>query len=76
MQNYDGDFRCELIRRQAFAGESDGRFAARLGINRETWRMIRHGKAPITARTLQRIARAYPDLTERARASFLPRSMQ
>ncbi len=76
MESYDGEFREELIRRQRFAGETDLAFARRLGINRETWRMIRHGRTPITPRTLQAIARAYPDLAERARLSFLPRDLQ
>lgn len=73
---FDGDLIEELRRRQLAIGESDAKFARRLGINPETWRMVRHGRTPLTLRTLRGIAQAYPDLGERAQAFFLRPDMR
>ncbi len=52
----------ELCRRQAEAGEADGEFAARLGVSRALWNLIRRGRQPLTVATLRGALAAYPDL--------------
>jgi len=52
-------------------GETDADFAARLGINRETWRLIRTDQLQPGPRTLRGIMAAFPDLQGAAMAFFL-----
>lgn len=53
----------DLLRaRQRDAGESDLRFAQRLGISRQMWGFLRTGERQPGPDTLQAIGRAYPDL--------------
>jgi transcriptional regulator with XRE-family HTH domain len=41
---------------------TDREMAARLGISRSAWNMIRRGKLPLTDRVQVRAARAFPEL--------------
>lgn len=61
----------ELLRAKQGEEESDGAFAARMGVNRETWRRIRTGLMVPGPRTLRGIMAAFPDLQGQAMAFFL-----
>lgn len=62
-----------LRERQVELGEGDILFARRLGINRETWRTLRLGRALPSRRVLSAIGVAFPDLRfELAASLFLP----
>lgn len=61
----------ELLKAKQQEDESDGAFAARMGINRETWRRIRTGMMVPGPRTLRGIMAAFPDLQGDAMAFFL-----
>lgn len=63
----------ELVRRQIAAGEHDGQMAARLGISRPLWQMIRTGSVRPTVRLLGAVLRAYPDLRNMALAEVVAR---
>lgn len=54
--------------------ESDKEFAARLGVSREMWRLIRTGKKPPGRRTLDGVVVAFPDLRDAVQSVLLPRS--
>lgn len=56
---------------QEALGDSDGQFARRMAVDRETWRKIRTGQMPPGLRTLQGAAAAFPDLRELLTAFFL-----
>ena len=61
----------ELLRAKQGKEESDSAFAARMGVNRETWRRIRTGLMVPGPRTLRGIMAAFPDLQGPAMAFFL-----
>jgi hypothetical protein len=52
--------------------EKDAAFAARLGINRETWRLLKRGTGRPSRKTLVAIMRAYPELQIAVASSLLP----
>lgn len=67
---------CQALRnKQSALNESDGPFAQRLGVDRETWRKIRVGQAMPTRRTLEHAAAAFPDLLPDIMALFVPRDV-
>lgn len=61
----------ELLKAKQGEGESDAAFAARMGVNRETWRRIRTGMMAPGPRTLRGVMAAFPDLQGDAMAFFL-----
>lgn len=61
-----------LIERQKAEGVPDGRFADRLGVSRPAWHAFKHGHRRPNRQSLQHIVRAYPDLTVKIVALFLP----
>jgi hypothetical protein len=74
MQSYDGDLIEALRAKQRELRESDVRFAARLGIHRETWRLIRQGQRGVSLRTLRSATAAFPDLAREAIDITVPRN--
>lgn len=50
-----------LHRRQRELKEGDRVFAARLGMSRQMWFMLRTGRTPPGRRTLEAILRAFPE---------------
>ena len=57
---------------QAKSGLADGKFAARMGLSRSMWVMLRNGTTQPGRRTLERIGKALPELRlDIANALFL-----
>ena len=61
-----------LRAKQQTLGESDGAFAQRLGVDRETWRKVRTGEMLPGRRTLIGVRRAFPELIPEMLDFFLP----
>lgn len=61
-----------LQQKQKALGESDARFARRLGIDREMWRKVKAGKSEPGTQTIRGALGAFPDLASLVVAFFLP----
>lgn len=61
-----------LSRRQRADAQTDAQFAARLGLSRPMWGMLRRGKTRPGRKSLERIVRAFPEYQVQVAALFLP----